>query len=77
MRMRRSLLRMPSDELLKLKENATDRTLTAVSATSIPETTGDSSTDQDFTLDFVDEFGDPVEVRASDIGGPNGLYQVI
>ena len=68
---------MPTDELMKLKENATDRTLTAVSATSIPETTGDYAVDKDFTIDFVDEFGDPVEVRASDIGGPDAPYQVI
>lgn len=65
------------EDLMKLREVATDRTLTAVSATSVPETSGDSAHDEDFTLDFVDEFGDPVEVRASDIGGPDALYQVI
>ena len=48
-----------------------------MSATSVPASTGDSAVDEDFTLDFVDEYGDPVEVRASDIGGMDGLYQVI
>ena len=68
---------MADTDLMKLRENATDRELTAVSATSVPESTGDYAVDKDFTLDFKDEFGNPVEVRASDIGGPNGLYQVI
>jgi hypothetical protein len=68
---------MADTDLMKLKENATDRTLTAISATSIPETTGDYAESKDFTIDFKDEFGNPVEVRASDIGGPDALYQVI
>lgn len=69
---------MPQDDLMRLKENATDRTLTAVSATSVPDSTGDESIDTDFTLDFTDDqTGDPVEIRASDIGGPDSPYQVI
>ena len=67
---------MPQDDLLKVRENATGRELTAVSATSVPISTGDYAVDKDPTLDFTDEDGNPVEVRASDIGGsPDALYQ--